>query len=47
MANIFKTRFGEAKYKLEQKIKKTTGSGLGLKGSVRLRRFSLEVNVER
>src|SRR5215472_12861192 len=31
MGTIFKTRFGEAKGKLEQKIKKMTGSGLGLK----------------
>jgi truncated hemoglobin YjbI len=31
MGNIFKPRFGEAKDKLEQKIKKMTGSGLGFK----------------
>jgi hypothetical protein len=47
MANIFKTRFGEAKNNLEQQIKKMMGSGLGLKGSVSLGRFSLEGNVER
>ena len=29
--NIFTTRFGEAKDKLEQKFNKMTGSGLGLK----------------
>jgi hypothetical protein len=29
--NIFKSRFGEAKGNLEGKIKKMTGSGLGLK----------------
>ena len=31
VANIFKTRFSEAKGNLEDKIKKMTGSGLGLK----------------
>jgi hypothetical protein len=31
VGNIFKNRFGEAKDSLEQKIKKMTGSGLGLK----------------
>jgi hypothetical protein len=31
MAIIFKTRFGEAKDNLEQKIKKITGSALGSK----------------
>jgi hypothetical protein len=30
MGDIFKTRFGKAKNNLEQKIKKITGSGLGL-----------------
>jgi len=31
VSNIFKTRFSEAKGNLEDKIKKMTGSGLGLK----------------
>ena len=31
VGDFFKTRFSEAKGKLEQKIKKMTGSGLGLK----------------
>ena len=31
MGNIFKNRFNEGKNNLEQKIKKMTGSGLGLK----------------
>jgi hypothetical protein len=31
MGDIFNTRFGDAKDKLEQKIKKMMGSGLGLK----------------
>jgi hypothetical protein len=31
MGGIFKSRFGEAKDNLEQKIKKMTGSGLGIK----------------
>jgi hypothetical protein len=31
VGDIFKTRFAEAKDNLEQKIKKMTGSGLGLK----------------
>jgi len=31
VGEIFKTRFGEAKDSLEHKIKKMTGSGLGLK----------------
>ena len=31
VGEIFKSRFGEAKDNLEQKIKKMTGSGLGLK----------------
>jgi hypothetical protein len=31
VGDIFKTRFGEAKDNLAQKIKKMTGSGLGLK----------------
>ena len=35
VGDILKTRFGEAKDNLEQKIKKMTGSGLRLKRKVR------------
>jgi hypothetical protein len=47
VGSIFKNRFIEAKDNLEQKIKKMTQSGLGLKESTSLKKLSLRVNVER
>jgi hypothetical protein len=44
---IFKNRFGDAKDNLEEKIKKMTGSGLGLKRKRKPKRLSIKVYAER
>ena len=38
VGDIFKNRFGEAKHNLQEKIKKMTGSGLGLKRRRKLKK---------
>ena len=45
--DIFKTRFSEAKGNLEQKIKKMTGCGLGLKRKRQSKKVCLRANVGR
>ena len=42
VGNIFKNRFEEAKYNLQEKIKKMTGSGLGLKRKRKFENFVSE-----
>ena len=44
---IFKTRLGEAKDKLELKIRKMTGSGLGLKRKRRTKRPQSESKLQK
>jgi hypothetical protein len=45
VSDIFLNRFVEAKAIFEEKIKRMTVSGLGLKGSVTRKKFTLRVNV--
>jgi len=47
VGDIFKNRFGEKKNNLQEKIKKMTGSGLGLKTKRKLKKLSLRVNAGR
>jgi hypothetical protein len=47
VGDILRTRFGEAKDNLEQKIKNMTGSGLRLKRKRKQKNLILTVNVGR
>ena len=47
VGDIFKTRFNDTKGNLQEKIKKMTGSGLGLKRKRKPNNLSLRANVGR